>query len=160
MGLCSSKKQGLTAEQYEQLHNAELSNTPMEVYNFTVAKVIDVYDGDTFTIAAWHGGQLTKFPVRLFGVDTPEMKDRDERIRESARQAKKFVEDKLLGRIIKIQVLNNKKYDGKIIREKYGRLLARVEVDGEDLTQRLIAMGYNEYSGGTKSEHLIETIKH
>jgi len=137
MGLCGSRLDKLTYEE-----------TPEITYDFNKAKVLKVYDGDTFTIGAYHLGKPIKFSVRLYGVDCPELKGPTA---EEGKKAKKFVEDLILDKIIKIEVLNNKVLDGKKIREKYGRLLSKVYINGKDLSEELIAMGMaKRYFGGTK----------
>ena len=39
-----------------------------------VCKVVDVYDGDTFSVVFDHKGELIKYRCRCYGYDTPEMR--------------------------------------------------------------------------------------
>ena len=142
-----------------QLADATYDNTPLEIYHFNQAKVLKIYDGDTFWIAAWHNGELTRFSVRLFGVDCPEMKGGTEVTRMKAREASAYVTDRILNKVINIQVLNNTRYDaikstrskGRMMHEKFGRLLSIVTIDGSNLADELIAKGLaNRYFGGKK----------
>jgi endonuclease YncB( thermonuclease family) len=144
-----------------QLADATYDNTPMEVYHFTQAKVVQIYDGDTFWIVAWHNGELTRFSVRLFGVDCSEMKKGTEESRAKAQAATMYVTNRILNKIIKIQVLNNTRYDviksakskGRIMHEKFGRLLSIVTIDGSNLAEELIERGlaYRYYGGKKRS---------
>lgn len=133
------------------LDNATYENTPLEQYHFAVCKVLKVYDGDTYWVAGVVGNKCYRFNVRLMGVDCPEMKGGGEDSRDKARQAKQFVTDLMLNKIVGIKVVSNTKVDGKLIREKWGRLLAYIYVDGVNLSDELVKMGLaKHYFGGKK----------
>jgi micrococcal nuclease len=152
---CSSKVDGETnapginkCYTREELEAVSLNTVSEITYEFTEAKVIKVYDGDTMTIAAWYDGGFKKFSVRLYGVDCPEMRGLD---KEKALDAREFVSDLCLDKIIRIEVLNNKKYNGKKLNEKFGRLLAKVWIDGQNLATLLYENGHAvKYYGGKK----------
>jgi endonuclease YncB( thermonuclease family) len=136
------------------LEQSTYETTDLPTYNFTEAKVIKVYDGDTFWISAWYNNNLCRFKVRLYGVDCPELRGTKGKEKEKALEAKKFVMDTVLDKLVNITVLNNKKVCNKKITEKYGRLLAKVYPNGfhyPDLSTMLIKQGLaKEYYGGTK----------
>ncbi len=135
MGCCQS-----------DLEDATYSNTQCEIYDFTRAKVIKVYDGDTFWIAGKHNGVVMKFKMRLFGCDCPELKT------EKGKQVRDYVCNLIQDKIITVQILSNKIYNGKKISEKYGRLLGFVWIDKINLTNHLIEKQFAvPYFGGTKS---------
>ncbi len=125
-----------------KLNNAEFTTTPEPLYTFKQAKVVKVYDGDTFWIAAWFDSDIYRFKVRLYGVNCPELNSRDLQEKEIAQQAKQFVIDKILNQIVHIDVLNHTIVNNKKIEEKYGRLLAHIKYkeNGKefDLCQELI----------------------
>ena len=151
MGLCTSKQQDHAAIQIEQLKSCTLDNTDEITYMFTKAKVIKVYDGDSCTVAAHHANQIFKFNVRIFGIDCDEMRGGTEKSRHNAKLAKKFAESMVLGKIVDINVLNNKIVDGKKLKEKFGRLLATISINGRDLGEALYAAGLaRKYYGGHK----------
>ncbi len=140
----------------DMLKSATYDNTPIMTYDFTKAKVIKVYDGDTFWIAAVIENKIYRFSVRLFGCDCSEIKGGTEESKLHAQKAKEFVKNAILNKIIDIEVLNGKKYDGKLITEKYGRLIAKIKYyDNQnnklDLTEELLKnnLAY-AYFGGTK----------
>ncbi|WP_263140289.1 thermonuclease family protein [Pseudomonas sp. RIT-PI-AD] len=111
-----------------------------------VDEITSIYDGDTFraTIRGWPPVVGLRVPVRLYGIDTPEMRDNRPRVRELARLAKQFSVARLRG-AKRIELRN-------IRRDKYFRLLAEVWVDGQSLGGLLLKAGLAKpYDGGTKS---------
>lgn len=104
----------------------------------TIGRVVDIYDGDTFTVIIEFQKKYIKYPVRLYGIDTCEMKSKDKDSKELAYKARELLynlitDDKLddykCKRTDIRQKLNDKIY---LVRldiiglEKYGRLLAKV----------------------------------
>jgi len=58
------------------------------------AKVIKVYDGDTFTVGAYPWPGITADAcVRVGGVDIPEIRGKCEAEKRKAREARDFVKD-------------------------------------------------------------------
>ena len=106
---------------------------------------IKVYDGDTITIATRlpiKDCPLYRFPVRLHGIDTPEIKGKDDDEKECAVNAREFLKDKILNK--RVILKNNKK-------EKFGRLLCDVYLDDCHLNNEMIVNRYAlKYDGGTK----------
>ncbi|MDP6085736.1 MAG: thermonuclease family protein [Nitrospinota bacterium] len=111
-----------------------------------VEAVTSVYDGDSFrvNISGWPPIIGRRIPIRVAGVDTPEMKGRCPREKELARQAKRFVVAALRGaKVIELRNLR---------RGKYFRIVADVILDGESLAPMLIAKGLGvPYNGGRKT---------
>jgi len=109
------------------------------------AKVVKVYDGDTFTVEAFPWPGITaKASVRVDGVDTPEIRGKCEAEKRKAREARDFVKDLILGKIV---FLNNVKH-GKYA----GRVVASVVLNSrEKLEDKIISQGLGrEYHGGTR----------
>tara|TARA_A100001015_G_C14934980_1_gene690047 strand:- start:883 stop:1317 length:435 start_codon:yes stop_codon:yes gene_type:complete len=115
-------------------------------------KVLKVYDGDTIWIALKLKGKIYKLKIRLYGIDTPEMKppknqvDRDKEIAE-AKKSKTFLSDLVLNKIITIKCGDW---------DKYGRLLATLYINNYcsniDVNKLMIEKGLaKEYFGGTKN---------
>jgi endonuclease YncB( thermonuclease family) len=143
-----------------QLNNSTYTNTPEQVYRFLIAKVIKVYDGDTFWISAWHNNEICRFSLRLYGCDCAEMRGGTPETKKLAIKAKEFVVDAIGGKIINVNILNGKRYDGKVIHEKYGRLLGTVHYNGKNLTDELIKAGLAQpYAGGKKLNWDIDNTK-
>jgi endonuclease YncB( thermonuclease family) len=152
MGSCTSKSPSIEDIRHRQLESCTYNNTDEMTYRFTEAKVINVYDGDTVTIAAFIGDQALRFNVRIYGIDCNEIKGGTIESKIEAQKAKKYVADRLLNKIVKINVLNGQIINGKKIREKYGRLLAIITIDGKSISDELIYLGLAKpYFGGNKS---------
>ena len=111
-----------------------------------VSKVISVYDGDTFRVDIDSLPPLVgkNIPIRLNGVDTPEIRGKCQYEKDLALKARDFVRNKLANakeiRLTKLQ------------RGKYFRVVVKVIVDGVSLEQELLEneLAY-KYSGGKKS---------
>ena len=86
----------------------------------TGGQVIKVYDGDSITIAAHlpiENSPLFRFSVRLNGIDTPEIKGKNEDEKAAAKEA---ISNLILHKEV---ILKN------VGTEKYGRILADVYLD-------------------------------
>jgi endonuclease YncB( thermonuclease family) len=111
----------------------------------TVSKVISVYDGDTFRVNIDSLAPIVgkNIPIRVNGVDTPEIRGKCQYEKNLALKARDFVRGKLANaKEIKLTNLQ---------RGKYFRVVANVLVDGVSLEQELLdnKLAY-EYSGGKK----------
>ncbi|MDP3846298.1 MAG: thermonuclease family protein [Pseudomonas sp.] len=110
-----------------------------------VDEVTSIYDGDTLrvTIRAWPAVAGERVPVRLYGIDTPEMRDKRPRVYDLAKRAKQFSVARLRGaKRVELR---------QIRRDKYFRLLAEVWVDGLNLSDLLLKAGLAKpYYGGKK----------
>jgi micrococcal nuclease len=110
------------------------------------AKVIDVYDGDTCTIAMWIGFQKYSFKMRLFGIDTPELRTKNAAEKEAGYKAKDHLSSLILGKKVKIVFADKE--------EKFGRLLGTIYLGGKNINQMMITSGHaKEYFGGKKEEY-------
>ena len=112
---------------------------------FTVSKVISVYDGDTFRVDIDELSPIAgkNTPIRVNGVDTPEIQGKCDSEKELAIEARDYVAG-LLDNADEILLVNSE-------RDKYFRILAIVMIDGVNLAELLIdnGLGY-AYTGGTK----------
>ena len=111
-----------------------------------VSRVISVYDGDTFRVDIDSLPPIVgkNIPIRLNGVDTPEIRGKCKYEKDLAIKARDFVRNKLAN--AKEIKLNN------LQRGKYFRVVANVMVDGVSLEQELLdnELAY-KYTGGKKS---------
>ena len=113
--------------------------------NFNKVSLASVYDGDTFKVylACKYPIFCKAIPVRVRGVDCPEMRGGTPEAKAAAKAAKAFTKQFLRG--------------GKIFlrncgRDKHFRLLCEVKVNGADLGTALIEHGHAvPYDGGTKT---------
>lgn len=126
--------------------NAHAKKTPPALYNeIIVSQINSIYDGDTFRvdIAGYPAVIGNNIPIRINGVDTPEIRGKCDSEKLLARQAKQFTVNALR---------NAKRVELKNIqRGKYFRLVADVYVDGVNLGNSLLKqkLAY-EYHAGTK----------
>lgn len=107
-------------------------------------KVVDVYDGDTVTIAKRisENGPVYKFKCRLIGIDTPELRSRNAKEKALAVKAKEFLRVLVLDKVV---LAKFDKFD------KYGRLLVWLYVNDEDVASKVIDAGFaREYHGGKR----------
>ena len=129
----------------------------MEIYNMdtnTTICVKPINSNDTTNI------KLNKIKVRLFGIDTPELKpsknlvDRDLHIAK-AKEARDFLSSMILNKIIKVQFLQN---------DKYGRPLVKLyTIDDKQneiyINDLMITKGYaKSYNGGTKDNNFTNLV--
>jgi len=95
------------------------------------AKVIDVYDGDTVTvnIDVGFGIKMEKMKIRLFGINSPEIRGSDPKIKELAKKSKAFMESYVLGKDVKLYTIKKRNKNDK--KGKYGRYLAFIFVKSD-----------------------------
>lgn len=106
----------------------------MYEYNATVTKV---YDGDTITVDIDLGLNMifTGQKIRLFGIDTPEVRG-DER--EEGLKSRDWLQGMILGKSILIRTIKDKK-------GKYGRYLGKIYIGNLCLNDELVTLGLAEY---------------
>lgn len=137
------------------------------------SKVLDVYDGDTCTIAVTatrlsSTDQFLRIACRLMGIDTPELKTRDVDEKKAAIAARNHLVFLIMNQpkiqfsenTTRLQLRNMLSTNRTLHRiecfdfDKYGRLLINVwDSNGQCLNERMIRDGFAvEYDGGTKKK--------
>jgi micrococcal nuclease len=98
------------------------------------ARVLRAVDGDTLLVRLGGGARER---VRLIGVDTPEDVAPGRPVECWSRRAARYTEDAATGRTVTLDV-------GREPRDRYGRLLAEVRVEGaaRNLEEALLAGGF------------------
>jgi endonuclease YncB( thermonuclease family) len=116
--------------------------TTGNIFTLTPEEIVSIYDGDTFKIdlAGVHPLFGDDVSVRLFGVDTPEMRGSEDRVKLLAEKARKLTEQALMG-AEKIELKNPR-------RGKYFRIIADVYVDGKSLAALLMKAGLGKAYDG------------
>ena len=108
-------------------------------------QVIKVYDGDTITIATrlpYKDTPLYRFPIRLKGIDSAEIKSKNDNEKKNAMIARDSLSKLILHKTVTIKNIEN---------EKYGRILADVYLGEICVNDWMIEKGYAvKYDGGTK----------
>ncbi len=116
-------------------HNPNIFSTFYQVKNIS-----KVYDGDTFVCDLIVSGLDVVFinqRVRLYGVDTPEIRGGTEKTKEKAKDVRDWVQKYLEGRGVCCQILKT---------DSFGRLVCRVFVkigsEWKYLNQELLTLKY------------------
>jgi endonuclease YncB( thermonuclease family) len=126
-------------------HEIQWSETIPFIPPIENGQVIKVYDGDTITIATrlpYKDSPLYRFPIRLKGIDTAEIKSKNVNEKKHAMVARDALSELILHKSVLIKNIEN---------EKYGRILADVYLDEICLNEWMIEKGYAvKYDGGTK----------
>jgi len=92
------------------------------VYRYK-AEVVDVYDGDTCTLKVDLGFNMSfVLKARLYGVDTPELRSKDDKEKARAYKARDFVREITRGKEVRIETHKQ---------GKYGRYLVDLFVEDE-----------------------------
>lgn len=104
------------------------------------AKVLRVVDGDTVDVLIDLGFDLhNKTRVRLYGINTPEVRTRDKREKARGLAAKERLKEML--RLNRNECVIRTRLDKK---GKFGRLLGTLFVGEKDLNEALYAEGHAE----------------
>jgi len=106
------------------------------------ATVLKAYDGDTCTLSIDVGFHISiEEQVRLYGIDTPEMRSNSSIEKDMARAARDELR-KLVNK--EVTIITHKQ-------GKYGRYLVDIYYGDEHINKKLIDMGLaREYYGGKK----------
>ena len=110
-------------------------------YNLEIERIVSQYDGDTFKVDLKNCNEpifCKGMGIRVYGVDTPELKPPQPNAKEAKEFTRKFLMDKI--------------YLRECSADKYFRLDCKViNSKGQDLASELIKVGLGKpYFGGTK----------
>ena len=127
------------------MENINWKDTIEFTYPISGGYVIKVYDGDTITIASkmpYENSPLFRFSVRLNGIDTPEIKSKNENEKTLAKKARDSLSQLIMNKNVTLKNIKN---------EKYGRILADVYLDELHLNKWMIDQSFAvAYAGKTK----------
>ena len=126
-----------------------------------LAKVVDVYDGDTVRVRFEWGAVYPQFSVRLLGIDAPEMKPKHvdngitrtpsdlKQEKADAVKSRDALRGRIGGKVVNVSFAKN---------DKYGRPLVTIwDRDAKNLVMEnsvnnwMLERGAIEYHGGTKT---------
>ena len=126
----------------------ELTNNQMQFYYFESphkqltedfkAKVIKVTDGDTIRVEMEE--RNFTFPIRFANIAAPELDE------DGGKESQSWLEDQILGEEVDIKLTKTRV-------EKWGRLLAEIELFGINMGQRSMDFGFSvpwESRGGSE----------
>ena len=129
---------------FDYLDNVEYNNTVPFTPQLNYVKVIKVYDGDTITVASNMISKtpVYRFSVRLKGIDSPEIKTKNEAEKIAAIESRDQLHNLIYGKIV---LLTN------VSTEKYGRVLADVHFGSTHVNDWMLRHKLAvSYDGGTK----------
>lgn len=112
--------------------NRKTSNCQNTKTSFNCVKVVEVYDGDTIFIdlPGQHPLFGKRMGVRILGIDTPEIRTKDQCEKRKAKEAKKMLE-KIITQAKRVDIVDIKK-------DKFFRILGRIVADGKSVSNELI----------------------
>ena len=117
----------MSSDMITLLQDIKYSDTVPFVPPIYFGKVIKVYDGDTITIASVLPNTtepIYRFSVRLNGIDAPEIRGKTQEEKDLAIHVRNELYAKLSGKMVYLKNVNT---------EKYGRILADVYLDDENM---------------------------
>jgi endonuclease YncB( thermonuclease family) len=126
--------------------NYDLKNVPSFIPPIAKAKVLKVYDGDTFTIVTklYKTDQVYQFQVRLNGLDTAELKGTKDKVKKMSIIARDKLSELIFNKVVSFK---NISYD------KYGRLLADVFINDINVDKWMLDNNLAlSYDGGHKDD--------
>lgn len=129
----------------EPISTESETTKPVQKYaDVTVSHLLRVIDGDTFACDIDTHSPIAgkNISIRLRGIDTPELRDKDPALRKSAYEEKERLEQLLTNATV-IELRN-------IDRCKYFRIVADVYIDGEPLLPKLNRQYLTTPAGGDK----------
>ena len=79
-----------------------------------LVRIVEVYDGDTVTFICHYKGNYEKYKLRLYGIDTPEIKTRSINEKELGLKARDVLSEKILNKLVFVEFLKEEKYGRKL----------------------------------------------
>jgi micrococcal nuclease len=133
----------------------ELTNAEMEIYYFESphkqiledirVTCVKVHDGDTITVR-WDRRNFD-FPVRFADIQAPELSE------EGGKESQSWLEGKLLGEEVDLLIDKKKRV------EKWGRLLAIVQLQGMNISDEMVFAGMAKRWADRNEGKIMDEIK-
>ncbi len=135
----------MSEELLEELKNINPKSIKSDFFEkLTIdAYVFSVYDADTISVIFKFNNQYCKKNIRLLGIDSVEMKSKVKLEKELAVKARDYLREKILGKLIQIDMLKL---------DKYGRQLGIVYFNNININEDLIKGGFVRSYDGKKKE--------
>ncbi|RLG87044.1 MAG: thermonuclease family protein [Thermoprotei archaeon] len=117
----------------------------MWTYKARLEKESDVYDGDSFKVTIDLGLRVYhRVRIRLYGINTPEIKTKDKKEREAGIKARDWLRNRLKGKEFILRIRG---------KEKYGRWLADLYIGKRNIVKEMLKLGLGvEYYGGKRGQ--------
>lgn len=150
-------------EHYDNIPTFSFSGKTFET------KILDVYDGDTVTILIKLDKDY-KISCRLLGLDTPELRSKDEQEKKCGYLARdhliflithKKTSNLSRKEIRELLAENDKRFFIECFDfDKYGRTLIKINFGGITLNDKMIDDGFAGTYDGNKKQHYSNYFKH
>jgi endonuclease YncB( thermonuclease family) len=117
-----------------------------------IGKCVDVYDGDTVTVIFKTDDMpYHKYKLRVFNIDTPEIRTKDKLEKTVAYKARDFVSKLILDKLVLLELGKHGKY-GRPLGKIYPRVedIDEVKFMNKDISTMLIEEGLGVFYGGGK----------
>ena len=124
VGEIANKKAGYRSRLYEMHRSREKLQRFVPVPDHELGLITKVYDGDTITLTCEIAARPCSVPVRILGIDTPELHRGKSALEgEAAKTIRDLIADLCLGKFGTVTSCGL---------DKYGRLLAKVSIQEEE----------------------------
>ena len=113
---------------------ASQTSSPLMAYEYS-AEIIKVYDGDTVTAIVDLGFSVKmKMRIRLTEINAPEVRGEE---KTEGLKSRDFLREKILNKTVTIKTEKT--------RGKYGRYIATIYLEGENINELLVKKGLAEH---------------
>lgn len=143
----STRSRGLgNRGRYADVASLTLDNCAPFLPKLTNAcKVVDVYDGDTITVATLIDDEPVAVKIRLRGINCPEVRTKDANEKAAGLLAKQFLQDACLHQIVQVEAVANDKYGGRYLGDVF------IRDSGDNLSHLMLQARHAvPYDGGRK----------
>jgi hypothetical protein len=93
----------------------EKSKPLLPLYEGQAVKVVKVIDGDTIWASWINDDVAVRYKLRIRGIDTPELRSKNEYEKELAKKAKNVLQDAVMNKIIIVSDISMDKYGGRVL---------------------------------------------
>jgi len=124
-----------------------------ELYKYK-AKCTRIIDGDTVELSIDLGFDITvNINTRLAGIDTPEIRTKNELEKKAGNKVKDILSSLLIGKELLVKTYKDS--------DKYGRYICDIFVDNMNVNEFLVNMGYAfSYNGGARESWTDDKLKY
>jgi micrococcal nuclease len=117
---------------------------PLGCYSQLIGKVVNIADGDTFTMLV----NNEPIRIRLHGIDSPE------KGQDFSNVAKEFLSGYVFGKVVTVREMDT---------DRYGRTIGMVTIDGVNVNEKILEAGlawhYKQYDKNYKWAQLESIAK-
>lgn len=109
---------------------------------FEICHCLDVYDGDTITLKFKFGNEYYKDKCRLYGINTPEIRTRDDEEKKNGYKSKEYLKSLIDDKDLYIYFHKKGKFGRPLITIYLNKKDAENNMYKDSINQKLIDDGY------------------